>query len=102
MFSLQYLDEAKDDIRKIAAYISLKSSDKSIGLKFAKDLTFACEKLASSPILRGIKRPELLPNIWSYPYQNYIIFFQYIEDGQILQIVRILRASQDIKTELDK
>ncbi len=97
MFSLKYLDEAKDDIRKISAYISHQSGHKSVGRKVAQDLTTACEKLANSPFLRGIERPEIMPNIRSFPCRNYIIFFRHIEDEDILQIVRIFRDSQDIK-----
>ncbi len=98
---MHYLDAAKDDIRKISIYISHKSGHQSIGLKFAQKLTEKCKKIAKSPILLGVSRKEIRPDLRSIPYGNYIIFFRHIEDNDILEIVRIIERHRDILEQFD-
>jgi toxin ParE1/3/4 len=47
--------------------------------------------------LAGRQRPELAPNLRSFPVGNYIIF--YIPGPQGIELVRVLNARQDISAE---
>ncbi|MFN5765337.1 MAG: type II toxin-antitoxin system RelE/ParE family toxin [Pseudanabaena sp.] len=43
----------------------------------------------------GRKRPELLPDLRSFPIGNYVVFYQQIEDG--IDVIRLLHGSRDIE-----
>lgn len=43
----------------------------------------------------GRKRPDLLPDLRSFPIDNYVVFYQQIEDG--IDVIRLLHGSRDIE-----
>ena len=43
----------------------------------------------------GRKRPELLPDIRSFPIGNYVVFYQQIEDG--IDVIRLFYGLRDIE-----
>jgi toxin ParE1/3/4 len=43
----------------------------------------------------GRKRPDLLPNLRSFPIDNYVVFYQQIEDG--IDVIRLLHGSRDME-----
>jgi len=43
----------------------------------------------------GRKRPDLLPDLRSFPIGNYVVFYQQIEDG--IDVIRLLHGSRDIE-----
>ena len=44
----------------------------------------------------GRPRTDLRPDLRSYPYGNYVIFFRYLDDT--LEVVNILQGHRDIET----
>ena len=51
-------------------------------------------ELAALPGTMGVARPELLPDLRSVPYGNYVIFFRYT--GEAFEVVNILEGHRDI------
>ena len=43
----------------------------------------------------GRKRTELLPNLRSFPIDNYVVFYQQIDGG--IDVIRLLHGSRDIE-----
>ena len=43
----------------------------------------------------GRKRTELLPNLRSFPIDNYVVFYQQIDGG--IDVIRLLHGSMDIE-----
>ena len=51
--------------------------------------------LATQPLM-GRARRELAPDLRSFPYGRYIIFYAPIEDG--IDVVRVLHSARDVDT----
>ena len=75
-----------------------------IGLRIAEDNPTAadrwldsidncCKMLAQMPEI-GRSRPELAPELRSFPVGNYVIFYRPVEDG--IQVIRILYGGRDL------
>jgi toxin ParE1/3/4 len=47
----------------------------------------------------GRARPELRPDIRSFPYKGYMIFFRYV--GDAFEVVNILEGHRDLGTYFD-
>lgn len=92
---LVYLDAAKQDLIAIAHFIKKESSSSSIAVEYTKRIRVFCRGLtAPETSQRGTDRSELLPNIRSEAFGNYVIFFRYKDDR--LEIVNILEGHRDI------
>lgn len=90
-----------NDIWDFIAQSDIAQADKFLDLILEK-----CELLAQFPVM-GRLRHEILLNLRTFPFKNYIIFYQQIMDG--IEIVRILHGSRetdkifdDIIDEADK
>ena len=94
MWQLRYSDDAIDDIRGIARYISERSQDAEVGNGFAERIHRRCEHLAGLSAMLGRARPELRPDIRSVVHGNYMVFIRYL--GQTLEIVNVLEGSRDL------
>lgn len=53
-----------------------------------------CAKLAALPGVLGRARPELRPDIRSFAFRGYVIFFRY--RGDRLEVVSVLEGHRDI------
>jgi len=49
---------------------------------------------ASLPGTLGRPRPDIMPDLRSFPYKGYMIFFRY--RGNVMRVVKIAGASQDL------
>ena len=94
MRKLVYLVSAQDDLTSILDYITRESGNLAIGLGFVTALRRECAKLASLPGTLGRHRPELRPDIRSFTFKGYVIFFRY--EGEFLEIVNVLEGHRDI------
>lgn len=94
MRRLTYTDTARDDLIAILEYITRESGQLAIGRGFVGQLRGQCTKLASLPGTLGRARPELQPDIRSFAFKNYVIFFRYLVDR--LEIVNVLQGHRDI------
>ncbi len=94
MRRLAYNATARRNLSEIQAYISRQSKNKAIGQAFAGTLRQQCRKLAALPGTLGRPRPEIRPDLRSFPYRGYIIFFRYLPD--IFEVVNILEGHRDL------
>jgi plasmid stabilization system protein ParE len=93
---LVYLSSARQDFRDILRYLTLASGDRAIARAFVDRLQQQCGKLASLPGTLGRARPELHPDIRSFPYRGYIVFFRY--EADTLEVVNVLERHRDFST----
>jgi plasmid stabilization system protein ParE len=92
---LVYLASARRDLVEILEYITRQSGSVAIGRRFVDQLRQQCAKLASLSGTLGRARPELRPDIRSFPVKGYVIFFRY--SGDMLEVVDILEGYRDVE-----
>ena len=96
MRRLVYLSSARQDFRDILRYLTQESRDRANARLFVDRLQQQCVKLASLPGMLGRARPELRPDIRSFPYRGYIIFFRY--DAETVEVVNVLEGHRDFES----
>ncbi len=100
MSQLRYLAQAKDDLINIKKYIARESGSQSTAIQYTEKIREQCRKLADLPGKIGRLRPELMENLRSFPYGNYVIFFMYNDDS--LEIVTIIEGHRDIESRFEE
>jgi toxin ParE1/3/4 len=90
---LVYLSSARQDFRNTLRHLTQESGNRAIARAFVDKLQQQCGKLASLPDTLGRARPELRPDIRSFPYQGYVIFFRYYADT--FEVVNVLEGHLD-------
>lgn len=93
MRTLRYTSSAIDDLADIAAYVAEATGSRASGERFAERLRRQCTKLATLPTTLGRTRAELRPDIRSFPFAGYVIFFRYLD--KIFEVVNILERHRD-------
>lgn len=83
---------AELDLLDIWDYIADDSPDRAND--FLDRIENKLTTLAQNSGLGG-KRPELLPNLRSFPIDNYVLFYQQIDGG--IDVIRLLHGSRDIE-----
>jgi plasmid stabilization system protein ParE len=91
---LVYTAAARDDLTALLDHLTRGSGSLAVGRKFTGELRAQCAKLASLPGTLGRARPELRPDIRSFPFKGYVIFFRY--RAETFEIVNILEGHRDI------
>jgi plasmid stabilization system protein ParE len=91
---LVFAHGAKINVMEIIDYVAEQSGSLAAAEAFAEQLLTKCEQLAALPGTLGLARPELLPDVRSTPFGNYVIFFRYVEDT--FEVVNILEGHRDI------
>jgi plasmid stabilization system protein ParE len=91
---LVYLAAARSDLREILEYITKESGSLAVGQGFTEILRRQCRKIASLPGTLGRARPELRPDIRSFAFRGYVIFFRY--EAKTFEVVNILEGHRDI------
>lgn len=91
---LTYLESAKQDLVHILRYITMESGSLATGQQFVAALRQKCHHLAGLPGHMGRPRPELRPDIRSFAFRGYVIFFRYTENK--FEIVNVLEGHRDI------
>jgi len=92
---VRLLASARDDLAAIGDYIQFASGSRRVAARFVGELNDYCRHLGRLPGTLGRARPDLLPDIRSAPYGNYIIFFRYV--GDVVEIVNIFEGHRDIE-----
>jgi toxin ParE1/3/4 len=91
---LTYLASARRDFADILDFITRESGNLAIGRGFVEALREQCRKLASLPGMMGRARPELRPDIRSFVFKGYVIFFRY--EGDNFEVVNVLEGHRDL------
>lgn len=79
---LRFTSDALDNIAEIALYIAQESGSRALAENFTDRLIQKCENLASLPGTMGRARQELRPDVRSFAFKSYAIFFRY--EGDVL------------------
>jgi plasmid stabilization system protein ParE len=90
-----FLASVRDDFLAILTYIAETSGSVAIGEAFVRQLRLQCHKLAAMEGVVGRARPELRPDIRSFPYKNYVIFFRYVSGR--FEVVHLLERHMDVE-----
>jgi plasmid stabilization system protein ParE len=90
---LIYLSSARQDCRDILRYLTRESGNLTVARAFVDRLQQQCQRLASLPGTLGRARPELRPDIRSFPYRGYIVFFRY--EADTFEVVNVLEGHRD-------
>lgn len=78
----------------ILVFIARESGSHSVARGFVDLLRQQCRKLASLPGTLGRTRPELHPDVRSFAFKGYVIFFRY--EGATFEVVNVLEGHRDI------
>jgi len=89
--------QASAELSNIWAYIARESGNAAIADRVIDALTERFNLLAQYPRM-GRTRNDLRPGLRSFPVGPYVIV--YIIDGEDVQILHVLRGSQDIEGQL--
>lgn len=100
MRRLRYSLRAQRDLLQIRRYITVRSESKEVAANFIAKLRGQCRKLSQLPGLMGRARPEYDERLRSFPYGNYIIFFQYRDD--LFEVVAIIERHRDIAAQFEE
>lgn len=94
MPTLRYTAAALRDLTGIALHIAGASGSRDTAEQFTDKLRARCRKLAGLPGRMGRPRPELLPDVRSAPFGNYVIFFRYVDD--LFEVLAIAERHRDV------
>ena len=98
MSRLKFLESAEKDLKEIAGYIEETSGSREVAKSFNRSIIAKCQGLARLTAQVGRERRELLPEIRSVPFKNYVVFVRYLpsnSDRQIFEVVNILEGHRD-------
>jgi toxin ParE1/3/4 len=87
------LPSAQLDLITILEYITRESASLVVGRRFVGALRQRCRELAMLPGTLGRARPELRPDIRSFPFRGYVILFRYVDD--LFEVVNIIENHRD-------
>jgi toxin ParE1/3/4 len=90
---LRWLASAKTDLLGIHRYITRESQSAAVADRFVAVLRTKCASLAGLKATMGVARPELRPDIRSFPFRGYVIFFRYSEN--FFEVVNVLEGHRD-------
>ncbi len=91
---LVFTHSAQINLIQITDYIESTSASLAVAERFTNDLIAKCRELAGLPGTMGAARPELLADLRSTAYGNYVIFFRYA--GDAFEVVNVLEGHRDI------
>ncbi|MBW4669436.1 MAG: type II toxin-antitoxin system RelE/ParE family toxin [Cyanomargarita calcarea GSE-NOS-MK-12-04C] len=89
--------QAAQDLQEIHDYLFAKNPDTAN--KFLDAMAQKFEILANFPKM-GRKRDELSPILRSFPVDDYLIFYQQVEEG--IEIARVVSGYRDLDTLFDE
>ncbi len=97
MSSVSLRPQAEEDLAEIWAYIAEDSPAQADAFISKIDRQF--RSLARHPFM-GRHRPELLPDLRSFPLERYVIFYFPNKGG--IEVVRVLHGARDLQSLLEE
>lgn len=95
MSAIRLLERAREDLREIWDYVSERNLPAADAL--LDRLLDVAETLSQQP-RAGRARPELGPDLRSFPVGEYLLFFVADDDG--IEVVRVLHGHRDLDADL--
>jgi toxin ParE1/3/4 len=77
----------------IDIYLHVSRDNPGAADKLVRTINAKCEMLARHPMI-GRARPELRPDLRSFPFGAYLILYRAIDDGA--EIVRVAHAARNL------
>jgi toxin ParE1/3/4 len=81
--------EAEADIEAIALYIA--DDNPSAARRWFDEMHLRCERIGEMPGM-GVARPDVRPDLRTFPAGNYLILYREIDDGA--EIVRVVHGAR--------
>lgn len=89
---------AEEDLLQIWLYLAIEA-DEDAADRFVDQIKEKCSKIPFAP--KGYRlRPELQPDIRSFPFRSYVIFYIPIESG--IEVIRVIHAARDIEQVINE
>ncbi len=86
--------QAEADIEAIALYIA--EDNPSAARRWCDDIHRRCQRIGEMPGI-GVARPEVRPELRSFPVGNYLILYRQIDEGaEIVRVVHGARQWEDL------
>ena len=103
MYRLEYLPTAKQDMVKIAQYISHELSNPTAAERLASEMIEAAEKLTDFPYSHAVYHPirSLQQEYRSILVKNYLMFYYVNEVQKLITIAQVIYARRDYDKLLD-
>lgn len=89
---LRFLPAARAELIEIGEYIR-NDSPVAAG-RFVAKIEEACWRYAGMPGM-GRLRPEIGPNVRSFPFGNYVVFYHQVPDG--IEVLHVVHGARDIE-----
>jgi toxin ParE1/3/4 len=89
--TLERHPQAEEDLIEI--YLHVSRENPTAAEKLVRAINAKCETLARSPMI-GRARPDLRPDLRSFPYGAYLILYRAIDDG--VEIVRVVHGARNL------
>ncbi len=83
--------QAEKDIEELWLYIA--ADNMFAADRVLDDIEAQCHLIATQPGM-GRPRPELAPDVRSFPVGRYVIYYQTLPDG--IEIIRVLHSARDL------
>ena len=89
---------AEEDLLQIWLYLAIEADEEAAD-RFVDQIEEKCRRILRSA--KGFRqRPELLPDLRSFPFKTYVIFYVPTESG--IDVIRIIHAARDIEQVINE
>ena len=97
-------DTAKSDLRDIALYLAELSKDRSLAIRFVKELQEKTKTLEQFPESGSIPRDRVLKsNGYRFlPHKEYLMFYQYNMETNTVYVMAIFDGKRDYMRVMKK
>lgn len=100
MAKYHFTNKAVEDLSNIWNYTFETWSERQADIYYNM-LIESCQKIADNPWLYGLKYDEITEGLRGYRANKHIIFYQILQDDEILTI-RILHQRMDLKRRMNE
>lgn len=103
IFNVLYSSEARQDLRDIYEYIAYELLELNTAAGQTNRIMKAARSLEQMPMRHRLyeEEPWHSQGLRFLPVDNYLIFYLPDETNNIVNIIRIMYAGRDVKTQLD-
>lgn len=87
--------DAEEDLMQIWEYVARQRGSLATADRLLDRIDEKCRLLARHPEM-GPLRPDLAPNVRSFPVESFVVFYWIITNG--IEMLRVLHGARDIPT----
>ncbi len=94
---IEFTDTANQDLREIAFYIAEQAKEKTVAIRFIKELQEKCKMLADFPESGAIPRDRMMKSA-GYRFLvhgDHLIFYKYEASENVVYILAVFNAKRD-------